>query len=105
MYIMPKQEILSKLDRLLSVPKCKDVHYKRKQAPQELREELIKESKGICYVCKAKPSVPFAHHIRPDGDNEKDNLVILCTLCHRWVHWILKKYFGYRAAFNVTKYW
>jgi len=95
---MPTHEIHDKLHKLLDLSKCSDDNYKRIPVPEKLREEIYEEQKGLCWLCKCKTTVPQTHHIQPDGESIKENLVMICSLCHQWVHWMLKRYLGYRGT-------
>jgi len=92
------QEIHQKLHKLLDLPKCNDNNYTRQPINEELRKEIYDEQKTLCWLCKCKTTIPMTHHIQPDKESTKDNLVMLCPLCHQWVHWMLKKYLGYRGT-------
>lgn len=98
MYIMPTKEFFQKLNKIFDLEKCKDENYKRNPTDKLIREEIYEEQKGKCWLCGCKTSVPIIHHIQPEGESIRENLVMLCPLCHQWVHWILKKYLGYRGT-------
>jgi len=93
-----QQIILNRLERLFSVPKCKDQNYSRKKNPPELIKKVYEEQGGKCFLCECKTTIPMTHHIQPDGESTRENLVMLCILCHQWAHWILKKHLGYRGT-------
>ena len=98
---MSQQEILTvleKIKRLIDLKECKNVNYERGLIDKKLIEEIYEEQKGLCWLCKCKTTVPLTHHIQPDGNSNKENLIVLCSLCHKWIHWILKKYLGYRGT-------
>jgi len=95
---MTIEQIHPKLHKLLDLPKCLDDNYTRKVVSEKLRKEISEEQKGLCWLCKCKTTTPKTHHIQPDGESVRENLVMLCSLCHQWVHWILKKYLGYRGT-------
>jgi len=95
---MPTQEFHEKLHKLLDLKKCSDENYKRVPVSEKLRDEIKESQKKMCYLCRCKTTVPATHHIQPDGESVKENLVMLCSLCHQWVHWILKKHLGYRGT-------
>jgi len=101
MYIMSQQKIsqfLEKIKRLTNLEKCEDPNYVRNKTNEKLRNEIIEEQKKLCWLCGCKTSVPIIHHIQPEGESKKENLVMLCPLCHQFVHWILKKYLNYRGT-------
>lgn len=85
-----------KLERLLKIPDCRNPKYKREQTSKEIREEIIREYDGKCWLCNCNPSTINIHHVDPEGLSTKENLVPLCSFCHRWIHWILYKIKGYR---------
>jgi len=95
---MPTKEIYDKLHRLLDLQSCFDENYQRKAVIQELRLKIIEDQKELCWLCKCKTTIPMIHHIQPDGESILENLIMLCPLCHQWVHWMLKKYLGYRGT-------
>lgn len=98
---MPKEEIntvLEKIKRLIYLDECKDDNYKRNVVLPELKNGIYEEQKEKCWLCKCQTTVPLTHHIIPDGESKRENLVMLCPLCHQWIHWILKKYLGYRGT-------
>ena len=95
---MPTQEVYNKIHKLLNLKKCNDENYQREPINKKMREEIYEVQKGMCWLCKCKTTVPATHHIQPDGESNKDNLVMLCFLCHQWIHWILKKHLGYRGT-------
>lgn len=94
------KELYEKLHRLLDLNRCIDENYQRKPINKELVELVYNDQKRECFLCGCKTSVPLTHHIQPDGESNRDNLIMLCPLCHQWVHWILKKNFGYRGTAN-----
>jgi len=95
---MYKQELFFKLEKLLIIDKCKDINYERNKTNKNERNKVIESQKGLCFLCKCKTTIPLVHHVIPDGDNNEENLIMLCPLCHKWVHWMLKRYLGYRAT-------
>jgi len=96
--------VINKIQTLLNLETCKDTNYERHKIPDELRKEFIKNQKGKCYLCNCQTTQPLIHHIKPDGESISENLVMLCPLCHRWVHWMLKKHLGYRASIDFWKH-
>lgn len=90
--------VLEKIEKLIDLNKCYDDNYQREEINKKLREEIFNEQKGLCFLCKCKTTIPLTHHIQPDGKSVKENLVMICPLCHQWIHWMLKKYLGYRGT-------
>jgi len=97
-------EFLEKIKRLVNLEKCRDVNYKRDSVNEKLKDEICEEQKGMCWLCNCKTTVPLIHHVQPDGKSEKENLVMLCPLCHQFIHWILKKYLNYRGTAGVQRW-
>lgn len=95
---MPIKNLIEKLHGMLDLDKCEDINYERDKVTKELRKDIIEEQKGRCFLCGCNTTIPLLHHIKPDGKSVKDNLAMLCPLCHKWIHWMLKKYLGYRAS-------
>jgi hypothetical protein len=66
--------------------------------------DLVKAfSRGYCELCLTREDqlrggrVLEAHHVvefTDGGSNERDNILIVCTGCHRLVHWL--------RTYNVT---
>jgi hypothetical protein len=53
--------------------------------PHGLRERIITEQDGKCYVCGTGPVTLWIHHIIPwtrGGGIDRENLVALCHGCH-----------------------
>jgi hypothetical protein len=92
------KEAIKKLERLLLIPNCENQDYKRKDIKEDLKEQIYKEQEGKCYLCNCKTTNPLTHHIIPNGESVKENLIMLCPLCHQFIHWLLKKYLGYKAS-------
>lgn len=61
------------------------------------QKKLVKRySRGFCEICLRtesqipRPQTLEAHHIIPveqGGDDERENVQICCTACHRLIHW------------------
>jgi hypothetical protein len=90
--------LIDKFRRLLVIKPCLDSSYKRVLVPQVLKDEIYNEQNGKCFLCYCKTATPLTHHIVPDGESIKSNLVMMCPLCHRSIHWLLKKYLNYRGS-------
>lgn len=75
----------------------------RSKIPKSTEDELLVESRHRCNVCKR--DVAQIHHIdRIDSrkGNEKSNLIVLCTECHRRAH-LPPSYFERRLTQNQLK--
>jgi len=77
---------------LFWVPKPKNENSTKRKDTKGLLEKF---SRGFCEICLRKDyQLPRsegleAHHIieKKDGGNEeKDNIQIVCTKCHKWIH-------------------
>lgn len=62
------------------------------------RELVKKYSKGFCEICRIKdelipkPQTMEAHHIishKDGGSSDRDNIIILCTWCHKQIEQII----------------
>mgnify|MGYP001561543446 CR=1 FL=1 len=89
-------EVIKRLRRLLSVPKCSDEDYIVSPVPSELKDEIFKDQKGLCWICGVDSPSIVPHLIRPDGPAVRENLVGTCTFCHAYIYWLLHKHQGYR---------
>jgi len=92
------KQFLEKIEKLVDLKKCDDSNYTRNPTNKKLVKKIYEEQKGKCWLCKCKTNVPLTHHIQPEGKSSRENLVIICPLCHQFIHWILKKYLGYRGT-------
>lgn len=68
----------------------------RVKRPASHRDLATKFGKGMCVLCgKKKDELPpnqtlEAHHIvefAKGGTNDADNILVVCTGCHNWIHW------------------
>ena len=80
------------LKRLIDdVPYCGDLVSinNNESIRDEDREYVLERENYKCKVCNQGGRA--IHHIipRPYGNNDINNLVLLCTKCHRFVHWHL----------------
>ena len=96
--------IIRRFCRLLDVPVCGDPEYKVRQVPSELGAEICESQDGECYLCLDRTTAWLIHHIRPDGESNAENLVMLCRNCHFLVHKLLWRLKGYRRAPRVALY-
>ena len=67
-----------------SYTKHKRRHYLRVIANRKLKNKLIDE-RGCCEVCNERDSLVIHHKDYAKG-NELDNLMLLCTRCHKNIH-------------------
>ena len=83
------------------VPKP-DTDTTKYRRPQQHRSLVEKYSNGVCEFClcselELRPgTVLEAHHVhkyKNGGLDERENIWILCTKCHRLVHW-MRRYVG-----------
>lgn len=53
-----------------------------------IRPIIYERSGGMCEHCHEKPGADLHHKQRRSqgGTNTLENLVLLCSECHRWVH-------------------
>ena len=73
------------------------MNQKPKQAPrlrldstlyEQLRQEVLARDRWKCQVCGSLSGVEV-HHLTPkgrQGDDSEENLITLCTTCHRKIH-------------------
>jgi len=76
----------------------------------EVSKKLVSQySKGFCEICLRKhdelpsPQTLEGHHIvqvKDGGTDDRDNIQIVCTACHRWIHW-QRTYLGHYAGNQV----
>lgn len=69
----------------------------RIKRPAAHRDLAKKYGKGLCSMCgKTQEKLPAnqafeAHHIvafEKGGTNDRDNIVVICTACHKLIHWL-----------------
>lgn len=56
---------------------------------RQVREECLPDLNKKCYICKKKKEFMEVHHRIPlnfNGQNVKENLVVLCSQCHKRFH-------------------
>lgn len=80
--------------RWLSKPESDPTKYKRPNAHKDL---VSKFSNGFCEMClRDQNNLPKgqtleAQHViefQDGGSEKRENIWIVCTACHRWIHWI-----------------
>lgn len=88
--------------RWLSKPDSDPTKYRRQNAHKDL---VAKYGDGFCEMClRESDELPKgqtleAQHVieYQDGGTEKrENIWIVCTACHRWIHWI-RTYHGHNT--------
>jgi 5-methylcytosine-specific restriction endonuclease McrA len=98
----PSRRLLYAIPKRLTSPTVKQTilevqrQTKKKGSTQTTQKELLqKYSKGFCEICGIfKEHIPknetmVAHHVieyRSEGTSERDNIWILCTRCHTFIH-------------------
>lgn len=79
----------------------------KKQKRSDTKGLLEKYSKGYCELCLRlsddlpSKTVLHAHHViekKDGGDESKENIWIVCTMCHRQIHH-QRTYLGHYKAF------
>ena len=67
--------------------KIKSKKWIDREALKEWRKQVLKRDKGICQICKSKPSKPHVHHIIPRQVKELrydiKNGIALCFNHHK----------------------
>jgi hypothetical protein len=91
-------------DLLLSltreVPRVRDHSHANESVPDQVRDQVIARDGGACRLCRFtsdrfgtwsgwNPDQLGVHHVLPGGPATPENLVSLCTRCHKLVHHIL----------------
>lgn len=80
--------------RWMPKPDSDPTKYRRQSAHRNLVADY---SKGFCEMClRKKEDLPprqtlEAQHVieyQHEGSNERENIWIVCTACHRMIHWI-----------------
>ena len=62
----------------------------------QIRVNILRRDKLICQLCRKKERIPHVHHILPiriGGLSSPENLITLCSFCHRKVHRLYKRAF------------
>jgi hypothetical protein len=90
------QQLIKVDQMLMSVPECSDSDYADLPVPDDLKQEVFAEQKGLCLRCTVDTPTLYIHKVRPDGPPVKANVVGLCTWCRADVMWRLHKVLGYR---------
>lgn len=64
------------------------LYNKRKPIPEPLKDRVKKRDNERCVICGYQEKLHF-HHIIPvskGGENQSENLALLCLSCHKYVH-------------------
>jgi len=56
---------------------------------REMREFILERDRKRCQICNHKSVL--IHRIDPNGGATKENLLVLCSTCHEYVHKILRR--------------
>ena len=59
---------------------------KRKIIPEDLRREIFSKYNYECAVCSNKEGLHIHHKDKNSDNNSEDNLILLCSVCHKKVH-------------------
>ncbi len=95
-----------KYHKFVAKPEADSTKYRR---PKQHRELVTKYGRGYCELCLLgaddfdKGVTLEAHHLiefQNGGSEERDNIWIVCTMCHRLIHWT-RRYVG-RNELPVT---
>jgi hypothetical protein len=104
--------VCNRCDRFIKwIPKPKA---EKAQDPRaEVSKTLVNQySKGFCEICLRKdqqlpkPQTLEGHHIvqvKDGGTDDKENIQIVCTFCHRWIH-SQRTYLGHYASGSPVRY-
>lgn len=93
--------------RWIPKPEGDPTKYRRPNAHRDLVEKF---GRGYCEMClRSKDALPKGQTLEGQhviefaagGSNERDNVWILCTGCHRFVHWI-RTYHGGLPGLEVA---
>ena len=59
---------------------------KESRVYQNNRDKVLAASKGVCQICFVEPSTEVDHRVPHfDGGSDRiDNLVAICSLCHKY---------------------
>lgn len=92
-YFRVNHEILEKI--VNNVPFHYEVCKRNSRYDDSEYDEIYERDNYMCQLCGAVESLNtklIIHHIipLPYGDSRKENLILLCTRCHRFVHSLLR---------------
>jgi len=92
-YFRVNHEILEKI--VNNIPFCSEVCKRNSRYDDSEYDEIYERDNYTCQLCGATESLNtklVVHHIipLPYGDSKKENLILLCTRCHRFVHSLLR---------------
>lgn len=62
-------------------------YWDMKNVPDKIREEVLKRDMHECQICRNKENLDIHHivKIRHGGTNQPENLITLCSSCHRHI--------------------
>lgn len=102
------------LEKIINkVPFCFEVYLKEDRYDDSEYNEVYERDNYICQLCNVENSLNtrlLVHHVipLPYGDSKKENLILLCSKCHRFVHQLLRlkgygKDKGYTSNIDIRK--
>jgi 5-methylcytosine-specific restriction endonuclease McrA len=78
----------------------------KRDGVKKYRKHVLNANGNKCYVCGCSfLPVLVVHHVKPvseGGNNELDNLVVLCPTCHAVVHILLRNKMQNRYVQNLA---
>ena len=79
------------INKIPSMPKSDIIMFPKNILDESIKQDIRDRDKHMCVICKQKESenryTLNVHHINWDWkDNEPNNLISLCSRCHRVVH-------------------
>ena len=88
-------EVFTKVTDLINKSMEKDTDFSDKhvsywkfgEIPKSVQQEVLKRDNYECQICKQKNNIQIHHIIKQKngGSNDPDNLVTLCSSCHRHI--------------------
>jgi len=92
-YFRVNHEVLEKI--VNNIPFCSEACKRNSRYDDSEYDEIYERDNYTCQLCGATESLNtklVVHHIipLPYGDSKKENLILLCTRCHRFVHSLLR---------------
>jgi 5-methylcytosine-specific restriction endonuclease McrA len=85
---MDYNKLIHLIDDLPEYPRKRD---KKKPASATIKSAVKERDKNVCQICGYSSDYNDleVHHIIPWGDSTPENLISLCSHCHRAVHTLL----------------
>ena len=92
-YFRVNHEILEKI--VNNIPFCSEVCKGNGKYADSEYDKIYERDNYTCQLCGVTESLNtklIIHHIipLPYGDSKKENLILLCTKCHRFIHSLLR---------------